>query len=123
MSKKDLQTKDLSIENETIKVGEQSATISVIKLPVDNKKNKAFRVYGANNEVVFYRSTRLDTLTKTDNGLKADVTGFEKEIGGKVYDVREVETKDVVLVGKILMKAAAAENVVNINSDKKVGNG
>lgn len=123
MGKKETQNKDLQIENETIKVGEETATLSVLKFSCDNKTNKLFRVLDEKNQNFFSRSSRIGNLEKTDAGFRTDVTGFEKEISGKRYEVVEVGTKEIVLKGKILIKAAAAENVVNINEQKKVGNG
>lgn len=123
MAKKEIQNKDLQIENEVLKVGDTNGTLSVIKIPCDNKSNKLLRVLDEKNQPFFSRSSRLGNLEVTDNGYRADVTGFEKEISGKRYEVVEVSNKEVVLKGKILAKAVAAENVVNINSDKKVGNG
>jgi len=131
--KNETQTKDLQIENETIKVGETSATLSVLQLLCDNRTNKMFRVLDDKNQPFMHRSTRLGTLLKTDNGLKVDITGFEKEVGGKKYELVEVENKNVIMQGKILAKAAsladdsskraAAEKIVNITEDKKVSNG
>jgi hypothetical protein len=123
MGKKETQNKDLQIENEVVKAGDGGATISVIKFPCDNKTNKLFRVLDEKNQTFFSRSSRLGNLEKTDSGFRTDVTGFEKEISGKRYEVVEGGTKEIVLNGKILIKAAAAENVVNINEQKKVGNG
>lgn len=123
MAKKETQNKDLQIENEVIKVGELNAAFSVIKIPCDNKSNKLLRVLDEKNQPFFSRSSRLGNLEITDGGYRTDVTGYEKEISGKRYEVVEVSNKEVVLKGKILAKAAAAENVVNINADKKVGNG
>ena len=123
MAKKETQNKDLQIENELMKVGETNAALSVLKVPCDNKTNKLLRVLNEINQPFFSRSSRAGNLEIADNEYRTDVTGFEKEISGKRYEVVEVSNKEVVLKGKILAKAAAAENVVNINSDKKVGNG
>ena len=132
-NKNEAQIKNLQIENETVKVGETNATLSVLQLPCVNKTNKAFRILDDKNQIFFHRSTRLETLIRTDNGVKVDITGFEKEVGGKKYELVEVETKNVIMQGKILAKAAslaedsskraAAEKIVDINENKKVGNG
>lgn len=123
MAKKETQNKDLQIENEMTRIATGDAKLSVIKIPCDNNTNKLLRVLDEKNQPFFSRSSRAGNLEITDTGYRTDVTGFEKEISGKRYEVVEVSNKEVVLKGKILAKAAAAENVVNINSDKKVGNG
>jgi hypothetical protein len=64
--------------------GGKSVTISALNFACDNKTHKALRVLRRNGECRFYRSSRLGTLEKTDTGLQADVTGFEKEIIGNV---------------------------------------
>ncbi|HOJ19615.1 MAG TPA: hypothetical protein PLT92_13720 [Ignavibacteriaceae bacterium] len=122
MAKKETQNKDLQIENEIIRGAAGDAKLSFIQIPCDNKTNKLLRVLNEINQPFFNKSSRAGNLVVTDNGYRTDVTGFEKEISGKRYEVVEVSNKEVVLKGKILAKAAAAENVVNINTDKKVGN-
>ncbi|NJD22625.1 MAG: hypothetical protein FIA82_08155 [Melioribacter sp.] len=108
MAKKEALKKDLTIEDEIFKPKDGDAvTLRVLKIPCDNKTNKAFRILNEKNEPTFYRSTRLDTLERTDTGLKADVTGFEKEIAGKKYELCEVSSKEVLLTGKIIFKVAA----------------
>jgi len=112
MSKKEAIKKDLTIEDEILKPKEGDAvTLRVLKIPCDNKTDKAFRIFNGKNEPEFYRSTRLGTLDKTDNGLKADVTGFEKEIAGRKYELCEVKTKEVLMQGKIIFKVAAVAQV------------
>lgn len=123
MAKKETQNKDLQIENEITRIATGDAKLSVLKIPCDNKTNKLFKVLDEKNQPFFSSSSRLGNLERTEAGLKADVTGYEKEISGMKYEVVEVASKEIVLKGKILAKAAAAENVVNINEQKKVGNG
>jgi hypothetical protein len=51
-----------------------------------------------------YASTRLNTLTKTDTGFEADVTG--KNLIGKSYDLRVPGSSRIIQTGKIAAKAA-----------------
>lgn len=119
MGKREVTKKDLQIESAIVQHGEISATISLIKIPVDNKTNKALRIYNDKKEAVIYKSTRLGTLEKNEEGLQAEVTGIEKEIAGRTYELCEVSTKEVLLCGKIVAKAAAAEKIVNLSSSSK----
>jgi hypothetical protein len=119
MGKKEVTKKDLQIESAVVQYGDISSTISLIKIPVDNRTNKAFRIFNEKKEPVIYKSTRLGTLEKNDEGLQAEVTGIEKEIAGRTYELCEVSTKEVLLSGKIVAKAAAAEKIVNLSSSSK----
>ncbi len=119
MAKKnnEVPNRDLVIEVEPVKLaGDKTVDISILNIQCDNTTGKAFRVYQDNGEQNFYRSSRLGTLDKTEYGFKADCTGFEKQIIGKRYEVCEVQTKDVVLTGKIVAKKAVAEKVVDIKT-------
>ena len=118
MSKKnEAATKDLIIESVPIKVDEKNISLSILKIPCDNKTHKVFRVFDEKEGQIFYRSTRLGTLEPVEGGLEADVTGFEKEISGRKYELVGISNKEIVLSGKIVNKKAEA-NVVNI---KKTG--
>lgn len=106
---------NLVIEKETEKISvEKTVEHSVLNINCDNKTDKALRVYRDNGEHAFYCSSRLNTLTTTTNGYKADVTGLEKEIIGKNYEICEVTDKSIVMKGRIVEKAAASEKVINI---------
>lgn len=112
MADKSPQKKDLTIEQEPLKIGDVTTTRSILKIPCDNKTDKFFRIFRTDLKKPFFqRSSRLKTLEPYEAGFKTIVTGYESEIAGKQFELREVLTKEVLLTGKIVFKPAKVEAV------------
>ncbi len=105
--KKDKNEIDIFIDNEISELKDNKQAIkSTLIIPYsETKKDLSFSVFDNDNCRIFYASTRLHDLIKTDNSYEINITG-KKNLIGKRFELVEAGTHKVVLKGKISLKKA-----------------
>jgi len=110
-------TQQIDLILESVK-GDNNTIKKVLKIPyTDFNNDAALRIYNDKNALVFYASTRLMQIIKTNGGYEIDVTSTGKEFLNKRYEITEVVTKRIVCKGIITDKKNSEVKNTNKKDD------
>lgn len=107
METKELKPVDIAITTE--EVGEKKVKKHKIILKCKAKSYAALRVFTKEGNVFLYASDRLRTLKNLVDRYELDLNVDPEELIGKEYELRDVDTKELLMTGVIKAEVEAKE--------------